>query len=62
MIAPTVNRGTAMVMALVGVAPNNVLLPRDMVLTLEDCTVKVTSIEDRIALKNSYWLKLNDWS
>ena len=46
MSAPTVNRGTAMVMALVGVAPNNVLLPRDMVLTLEDCTVKVTSIRD----------------
>ena len=35
-----------MVMALVGLAPDKVLLPGDMVLTLEDCPVKVPSIRD----------------
>ena len=33
-------------MALVGVAPNEVLLPGDIVLTLEVCPVKVSSIRD----------------
>ena len=35
-----------MTMALVGIAPNEVLLPGDMVLTLEVCPVKVPSIRD----------------